>query len=108
MLEECRKALRITETDYDTELCRLMDAGARDLKLAGVIIPGTVSFAATNSGMEDESTLTDGLVITAILTYVRMMFGSPADFDRLKESYETQKAQLMHGFSGGYTDGDGT
>ena len=34
MLEECRKALRITETDYDTELCRLMDAGARDLKLA--------------------------------------------------------------------------
>ena len=66
-----------------------------------------MSFAATNAGMEDESTLTDGLVITAILTYVRMMFGSPADFDRLKESYETQKAQLMHGFSGGYTEGDG-
>lgn len=102
MLSECRLAMQITDTDFDPELCLLMSAGAKDLELAGVVLPGTVSFAETAGGMQDESTLTDALVIRAILTYVRMHFESPADFERLAASYETQKCQLMHGT--GYTD----
>lgn len=102
MLQECRLALQITETDYDPELCLLMDAGARDLEIAGVVLPGTVSFAATESGMQDNSTLTDALVIRAILTYVRMNFESPSDYDKLAQSYSLQKTQLMH--ASGYTD----
>ena len=96
MLNECRQALRITTEAYDGELCSLMDAGAMDLTIAGVVLPGTVSFAATESGMQDNSTLTDALCIRAILTYVRYHFGSPEDYDRVKESYDTQKVQLMH------------
>jgi len=104
MLSECRKALRITTTAYDGELCSLMDAGARDLTIAGVVLPGTVSFEQTNKGMTDNSTLTDALVMRAIFTYVRLNFGSPDDYERLRESYSVQKTQLMH--ATGYTDYD--
>lgn len=102
MLTECKLALRITSTAYDAELCSLMDAGAKDLTIAGVTLPGTVSFVATQSGMQDNSTLTDALVMRAIFTYVRMNFGSPSDYDKLKESYDAQAYQLMH--ATGYTD----
>ena len=96
MLSECRLAMQIAETDYDAELCLLMDAGAKDLEIAGVVLPGTVSFEATNNGMTDNSTLTDPLVMRAIFTYVRANFESPADYDRLAKSYSLQKEQLMH------------
>lgn len=109
MLSECKKALRITADVYDGELCSLMDAGARDLEIAGVELPGTVAFQATNQGIVDSSTLTDALCQRAIFTYVRMYFGSPDDYERLREAYQTQKVQLMH--ATGYTDygeeGDG-
>jgi hypothetical protein len=101
MLQECRLALQITDTEYDPELCMLMDAGAKDLAIAGIVLPGTVSFAATEHGMQDNSTLTDALVMRAIFTYVRMHFESPADYERLAASYDTQKVQLMH--ATGYT-----
>jgi len=102
MLSECKKALRITATAYDGELCSLMDAGAMDLAIAGIELPGTVDFQMTNQGIVDASTLTDALCMRAIFTYVRMHFGSPDDYDRLKEAYQTQKVQLMH--ATGYTD----
>ena len=102
MLKECKLALRITATAYDGELCSLMDAAAHDLTIAGVTLPGTVAFAVTQSGITDSSTLTDALCMRAIFTYVRMHFGSPDDYDRLKEAYQTQKVQLMH--ATGYTD----
>ena len=102
MLKECKLALRITATAYDGELCSLMDAAAHDLTIAGVVLPGTVAFTMTNQGITDTSTLTDALCQRAIFTYVRMNFGSPNDYDRLKESYNIQKTQLMH--ATGYTD----
>lgn len=106
MLNECRQALRITTEAYDGELCSLMDAGAKDLTIAGVVLPGTVAFAATNKGFQDNSTLTDALVMRAIFTYVRMNFGSPDDYEQLRASYGIQKTQLMH--ASDYTDyGDG-
>ena len=113
MLTECRKALRITTTAYDDELCSLMKAGAADLRTAGVVIPGTVNFKqvttttgqTTETHWEDAGSLKDDLVLRAILTYVRMLFGSPDDYNQLRESYETQKCQLMH--ASGYTDYEG-
>ena len=47
MLKECKLALRITADAYDGELCSLMDAAAHDLAIAGVTLPGTVSFTVT-------------------------------------------------------------
>lgn len=110
MLTECRAALRINTTAYDGELCSLMKAGAADLRTAGVVIPGTVNFrqVTTTTGQttttywEDAGTMKDDLVLRAILTYVRMLFGSPDDFNQMRESYETQKCQLMH--ATGYTN----
>lgn len=101
MLKECKLALAISEDDFDGELALLMDAAARDLKIAGVVLPGLVSFEATENGITDTSTLTDALVMRAIFTYVRAHFQSPPDYDRLAEAYETQKVQLMH--AGDYT-----
>lgn len=102
MLTECKRALRITASAYDGELCSLMDAGARDLEIAGITLPGTVAFTMSNQGIVDSSTLTDALCQRAIFTYVRMNFGSPDDYERLREAYQTQKVQLMH--ATGYTD----
>ena len=108
MLKECKLALRVTAEAYEPELCSLMDAAAKDLTIAGVVLPGTVSVAETEQGMQDSSTLTDALCLRAIFTYCRAHFGSPPDYDRLIAAYETQKGQLMH--ASGYTDyedGDG-
>ena len=105
MLKECKLALRVTASQYEPELCRLMQAGARDLESAGVVLPGTVDFAITDNAVNDISTLEDPLCMTAIFTYTRAHFGSPADYDRLEASYQMQKTQLMH--ATGYTDWGG-
>lgn len=104
MLNETRMALRIGTTAYDAELISLIRAGYRDLQLAGIEFSGGVDFAedSQTGTWADNSTLDDELAIRAIITYVRMHFGTPPDYDRVQESYETQKAQLMH--ATGYTD----
>ena len=37
----------------------------------------------------------DALLIRAVITYVKAHFGEPDDYDRLKKSYDEQKAQLI-------------
>lgn len=86
MLEEAKTALRITVTDFDTEVQGLIEAAKADLGIAGVILDSD----------------TDPLIRRAVITYVRCHFGSPDDFDRLKASYDEQKAQLQ--MATGYTD----
>jgi len=86
MLEKAKMALRITTNAYNEEITDLIAAAKLDLGIAGV----------TAAGAPDE------LCQRAILTYVRMHFGSPPDYDRLKASYDEQKAQLQ--MASGYTD----
>ena len=107
MLSEARKALRISTTAYDSEIVGLIRAGYRDLQIAGVTFSGSVDFTENESTGEwtDNSDLDDDLAMRAIITYVRMMFGSPADYDKVRESYDLQKTQLMH--ATGYTDWGG-
>lgn len=107
MLKETRKALRISTTAYDSELVGLIRAGYRDLQIAGVTFSGSVDFTEdeTTGVWTDNSDLDDDLAMRAIITYVRMMFGSPSDFDKVRESYDLQKTQLMH--ATGYTDWGG-
>ena len=103
MLRECRKALKITTTDFDDDLCRHMNAAALDLKIAGVVLPGTVSFTVTTSGIIDSSTLTDDLCMQAIFSYVDWMFHKNApNADTREKIYNIQKGQLMH--ASDYTD----
>lgn len=78
MLNKVKIALRITTTYYDSELTDLIEAAKLDLGVAGVVIPDT-----------------DELITRAIITYCKMSFGLPEDYDRLKSSYDEQKAQLV-------------
>lgn len=82
-------ALRITTTAYDSEFEALIDAAMLDLGVAGVLLPSQL----------------DSLVNTAVNTYVKLHFGEPDDYDRLKKSYDEQKAQLAT--ATGYTNWGG-
>lgn len=93
MLEKVKLALPVTSNAYDNELNSLISAALLDLGIAGV------------TGTEG-TTITDELIIRAVITYCRVHFGSPPDYVRLKAAYDEQKAQLMS--ATGYTDwGDG-
>lgn len=98
MLSETKLALRIKTDIYDGEIARLIEAAVGDLGIVDVEAAGvSLTVAATTEGetVIDNSTITDQLLIRAIITYVRLHFGSPDDYDRLERSYFEQKAQLI-------------
>lgn len=86
MLEKVKLALRITTDAFDDELNDLIDAAKLDLGIAGVVVPSNI----------------DAIVTRAIITYCKMSFGLPEDYDQLKRAYDEQKAQLSN--ATGYTD----
>lgn len=86
LLDDVRVACRVTTTTFDTELNRLIASAKLDLGIAGVELP----------------TQLDDLCNTAIITYCRMNFGNPDNYDKLKASYDEQKAQLS--MASGYTN----
>lgn len=95
MLNEIKLALGKVKNDYDAELARLALAAVGDLGIVDVRATG-VAFAFNQDGsVTDSSTITDQLLIRAIITYVRMHFKSPEDYDKLERSYNEQKAQLI-------------
>ena len=98
MLNEAKMAMRIVSKAYDAEIASLILAGVKDLAVAGVTVDGvSFTFTATTDGttVVDTSTLNDQLLIRALITYTRLHFGSPDDYDRLEKSYFEQKAQLQ-------------
>jgi Cys-tRNA synthase (O-phospho-L-seryl-tRNA:Cys-tRNA synthase) len=103
MLKEAKKALRVTSSYYDSEIASLLMAGANDLAIAGVQLPGTVTFTiSTGDTVTDMSTLTDDLAMRAVITYAQMRFGNPPNYQQLADAYDLQKVQLMH--AAAYTD----
>lgn len=89
MLELVKMALRITTDAFDDELNQLISSAVIDLGFGGMVDTITVQNA-------------DSVVKQAIITYCKMNFGLPEDYDRLKRSYDEQKAQL--GTATNYTD----
>lgn len=85
MLNKVKTALRITTNAYNDELTDLIESAKLDLGIAGVKVPKNI----------------DALVTKAIITYCKMSFGLPEDYDQLKRSYDEQKAQLSN--ATGYT-----
>lgn len=86
MLDKVKMALRISTNAYNNELNNLIDAAKLDLGIAGVTLPANL----------------DALCEVAIITYCKLNFGMPDDAERLKRSYDEQKAQLS--MATGYTD----
>jgi len=87
MLTAVKMALRISTAAYDDQLNMLISAAQADLGIAGVKVP---------------ETLTE-IVKVAICTYCKIHFPLDlgVDYDRLKRSYDEQKAQLS--MATGYT-----
>lgn len=83
--EQAKLALRISTDAFDEQISMLLDAADSDLGVAGVLT--------------DED---DAILRQAKVTYVLMHFGQPDNYDRLKASYDEQKAQLQT--ATGYTD----
>lgn len=81
-----KTALRKTSDTFDDEIRLYIDAAVKDLEIAGINPVDT----------------SDPIVQTAIVTYVKIHFGQPGDADRLKSSYDEQKAQLRT--ATGYTE----
>ena len=86
LLNDCKMSMRVVTTAYDSEIQSYIDAAMLDLGIAGVEIPEAA----------------DALINKAVITYVRMSFGAPANYDKLKAAYDEQKAQLQT--ASGYTD----
>lgn len=85
MLDLVKVALRVTSEAFDSELNMLIEAARLDLGIAGVELPSTL----------------DNICNMAIVTYCKLNFGEPDNYDKLKESYDEQKAQLS--MADGYT-----
>lgn len=86
-LSKVKTALRIVTDEFDGEISDLIAAALADLGIAGA------------NG--ENVTASDVLTQTAIITYVKMHFGEPDEYERLKASYDEQKAQLS--MASGYT-----
>lgn len=86
LIAAAKMARRITTTAFDTQIGSLLDAALLDMGVAGVEVPSEL----------------DALVQQAAITYFLMNFGEPANYDRMKRSYDEQKAQLS--MATGYTD----
>lgn len=80
MLQAVKLALRVVTDAYDDEIEALIESAVADIGITGT---------------DTESLKSDPLVMQAVKTYCRMNFGSPSDYDRLKRSYDEQKAQLQ-------------
>ena len=85
LIDDVKLALRVTTNAFDPEVSDLINAAVADMGIAGV----------------SNNDTTDPLVKRAVITYCRLNFGQPDDYDRLKASYDEQKAQL--GMATGYT-----
>ena len=86
LIDDVKKACRVKTDVYDSQFTNLIESAKIDLGIAGVTVPTEI----------------DAIVNTAICTYCMMRFGIPEDYDRLKASYDEQKAQLSN--ASGYTN----
>lgn len=95
LLSKAKTALRISpsNTAFDDEIKDILNAGYEDLaKTAGIAMDG---FATVSLNEDPVEVTFDPLLLRAVLTYTRMEFGEPSDYERLRASYWNQKAQLQ-------------
>lgn len=84
-LDTVKLALRLSSTTFDSELTNLINAALLDMGVAGVT----------------ETPEDDPLILRAICTFCKLNYDND-NYDRLKASYDEQKAQLS--MNSGYTD----
>ena len=92
LLDDVKMACRVTTDTFNAELTDLINAGLADLGITDI----NNDLLVTTDIMP--------LIKRAVLTYCKMNFGELEEgkYDRLKASYDEQKAQLL--MSGSYTN----
>ena len=84
LLDDVKRALRISSSSYNDEVTDLIDAGKSDLRLAGIYFKD-----------ETEELPLDPLVKRAVITYCKAYFGfENTDADRFIDSYVMLKQHL--------------
>lgn len=88
LVKKCKAARRMKTSAFDEQIYGLVQAAKADLKRVGIV------------NLNDS----DPLIGQAVVTYFLFNFGTadPEEYDRLKASYEQQRANLAS--STGYTD----
>jgi hypothetical protein len=86
LLDDVKVACRVTSNTFDSELNMLIESAKVDLGIAGVVLPNSL----------------DSICNVAIITYCKLHFGNPDNYEQLKASYDDQKSQLS--MSSDYTN----
>lgn len=114
MLKQVMRDYRVTDLEFAQQFADLLEAAYLDLKTVGVVIDGEVKITVTETEdqqtgevtytVEDNSDITDKLVIQAMKTYVgaNATFLERVDKESYEESYEKQKKKLAN--TTGYTN----
>jgi len=85
LLDDVKKALRVSNAAHDVEIADLISAAQKDLEITGV----------------NNVDVTDALIKRAIVTYCKAYFGyDNADSEKLVSAYHSLKAHLS--LSGDY------
>ena len=113
MLKEAMLAMRVTDMEYAPDIRRLLEAGKRDLEMAGVVIRGEIDIDITEDETTgkitatDNSGIDDSLVVTALITYAqaRGNYAGAEEKEKLEKAYTLQRQQLAN--ATGYTDWKG-
>lgn len=82
MLEKVKKAMRITVSAYDDELGNLIASAVATLQSLGIT---WATEADSNEPMAER----------AIITYCRLHFGTPDDFDKMAAAWNSQVELLL-------------
>lgn len=78
LIAAAKMAKRIKTDAFDYQVKMLLESAMLDMGVAGVEAPETMN----------------ALISQAAITYFLLHFGEPDEYDRLKRSYDEQKAQL--------------
>lgn len=88
LLDKVKVACRVTATAYDDELTDLISAGLADIGIPDI-----------NASLLENPDDLKPLIQRAVITYCKMNFGyamlTEDQYDRLKASYDEQKAQML-------------
>lgn len=87
LLDDLKKALRISNAEYNTEVQDLINSAKLDLEITGIVAAKILD--------------TDALIKRAITLYCKTHFGyNNPDADRLSQAYDSLKTHLV--LSGDY------
>ena len=100
MFQEVKEMLPVMGDDYDAQIITQIKAAALDLTTSAEIkLPGVIAISRTQNQqgvwtINDQSTVTDELIIVTIATWCNMRIGNPPNVDFLRKAYGSLKGQL--------------